>query len=87
MVHGNFVSRTVEQYFTIVLFVNTLTPRVKPWVIQSFQTLILWTEPLSVTIHWKAVEQHFTVVLFIFIFTQIVILQNLSIFDLALSGV
>ena len=32
------------------------------------------------TIHWKAVEQYFTVVLF-------VILENLSILDLALSGV
>ena len=26
---------------------------------------ILWTEPLSVTIHWKAVEQSFSVVLFV----------------------
>ena len=31
------------------------------------------------TIHWKAVEQYFTVVLF-------VILENLLILDLALSG-
>ena len=38
------------------------------------------------TIHWKAVEQHFTVVLF-FNFTQFVILENLSILDLALLGV
>ena len=37
------------------------------------------------TIHWKAVEQYFTVVLFVF--TQFVILDNLSIYDLALSGV
>ena len=28
----------VEQYFTVVLFVNPLTSRVKPWVIQSFLT-------------------------------------------------
>ena len=30
--------KAVEQYFTVVLFVNPLTPRVKPWVIQSFLT-------------------------------------------------
>ena len=29
---------TVEQYFTVVLFVNPLTSRVKPWAIQSFLT-------------------------------------------------
>ena len=38
------------------------------------------------TIHWKAVEQYFTVVL-IFNFTKFVILENLSILDLALRGV
>ena len=30
--------KAVEQYFTVVLFGNALTPRVKPWVIQSFLT-------------------------------------------------
>ena len=30
--------KAIEQYFTVVLFVNHLTPRVKPWVIQSFLT-------------------------------------------------
>ena len=30
--------KAVEQYFTVVLFVNPLTLRVKPWVIQSFLT-------------------------------------------------
>ena len=39
------------------------------------------------TIHWKAVEQYFTVVLSVFKFTQFVILENLSVMDLALSGV
>ena len=44
------------------------------------------------TIHWNTVEQYFTVVLFVFKFytrfyTQFVILENLSILDLALSGV
>ena len=28
--------KAVEQYFTVVLFVNPLTPRVKPCVIQTF---------------------------------------------------
>ena len=36
------------------------------------------------TIHWKALEQYFTVLLFVF--TQFVILENLSVLDLALSG-
>ena len=40
------------------------------------------------TIHWKAVEQYFTAVLFVFFnFTQFVIFENLSILDLALSGI
>ena len=30
--------KAVEQYFTVVLFVNPLTPRMKPWMIQSFLT-------------------------------------------------
>ena len=30
--------KAVEQYFTVVLFVNPLTRRVKPWVIDSFLT-------------------------------------------------
>ena len=30
--------KAVEQYFSVVLFVNPLTPRVNPWVIQSFLT-------------------------------------------------
>ena len=37
------------------------------------------------TIHWKAVEQYFTVALFNF--NQFVILENLLVLDLALSGV
>ena len=36
------------------------------------------------TTHWKGVEQYFTVVLN---FTEFVILENLSISDLALAGV
>ena len=37
------------------------------------------------SIHWKAVERYFTVALFCF--TQVVILENLSVLDLALPGV
>ena len=39
------------------------------------------------TIHCKAVEQYLNVVLFVFNFTQFVILEDLSILDLVLSGV
>ena len=40
------------------------------------------------TIHWTAGEQYFTLVLFVtFNFTQFLILENLSVLDLALSGV
>ena len=39
------------------------------------------------TIHWKAVEQYFTVVLFVFFnFNQFVILENLLILYLGISG-
>ena len=38
-------------------------------------------------IRWKAVEQYCTVVLFVFNFTPFVILENVSVLDLALSGV
>ena len=55
---------------------NPLTPKVKPWVIQSFVTLIQWTEPLSVTILWKAVEKCVGVVLFGFQFFPGIILEN-----------
>ena len=36
--------------------------------------------------NWKAVEEYFTLMLLVFQFTQSVILQNLSVLDLALSG-
>ena len=40
------------------------------------------------TFHWKAVEQCFTVVMFVFQnFTQFVLVENVSILDLTLSGV
>ena len=53
------------EYFTVVLFVDPLTPRVKPWVIQSFLTFDFMYRTLKCD-HWKAVEQCFTVVLFDF---------------------
>ena len=37
------------------------------------------------TIHWKAVEHYYTVV--VFVLTRFVILENLLILDLTLSGV
>ena len=40
------------------------------------------------TIHWKVVEQYFAVAGCLFlVFAQFVILENLTILDLALSGV
>ena len=78
--------KTVEQYFTVVLFVNPLTPRVKPWVNQSFLTFDSLKKTLkcgrslesSSTLLWRC---------FVFSFTQFVILEHLSVLDLALSGV
>ena len=58
------VSRLKSGIFQVTIFINPLTPRVKPWVMQSFLTFDS-TELQSVTIHWKAVEQYFTVVLFV----------------------
>ena len=60
--------KAVEQYFTVVLFVNPLTPRVQPWVIQSFLTFDSLDRTLSMTTHLKAIKQYFTVVLFVFQF-------------------
>ena len=49
----------------MVLFVNPLTPRVKPWVIQVFLTFDSMNRTSSVAIHWKDVKHYFTVVLFV----------------------
>ena len=76
--------KAVEQFFTVVLFVNPLTPRVKPWVIQSFLTFDSMDRTLSVTIHWKAVGQYFTVVLFVNPLTPRVkpcVIQSILTFD------
>ena len=56
----------VEQYFTVLLFVNPLTPRVKPWVIQSFLTFEPMYRTLKCDHSLDAVEQYFTVVLLVF---------------------
>ena len=77
--------KAVEQYFTVVLFVNPLTPRVEPWVIKGFLTFDSIDRSLKCD-HSLAVEQYLNLVLLFFNFTQFVIFQNLSISDLALSG-
>ena len=68
----------------MVLFVNPLTPRVKPWVIQSFLTFDSMDKTLNVTVYWKAVEQYFTVVLFVNALTPRVkpwVIQSFLTFD------
>ena len=49
----------------MVLFVNPLTPRMKPWGIQSFLTFDSMDRTLTCDHSSKAVEQCFTVVLFV----------------------
>ena len=75
--------KAVEQYFTVVLFVNPLTPRVKPWVIQSFLTF----DSMDRTFVGKLLSSTVLWCCLFFNFTQFVILENLSVLDLALSGV
>ena len=55
--------KAVEQYFTVVLFVNPLTSRVKPLVIQSFLSF----DTMDGT-RRKAVEQYLIIELFVFQF-------------------
>ena len=52
--------KAVEQYFIVVLFVNPLTPRVKPWAIQSSLTFDSMYRTLKCD-HWKAVFQFYPV--------------------------
>ena len=67
---------------------NPLTPRVKTRVKQSFLTFDSMDKtPKSLAIHWKAVEQYLIHCSLFFVFTQLVILENLSILDLAMSRV
>ena len=71
--------KAVEQHFTMVLFVNPLTPRVKPWVIQSFITFDYMDRSLKC-------DHSLESCLFSNLI-QFAILRNLSSSDLALSGV
>ena len=77
--------KAVEQYFTVVLFVNPLTPRVKPWVIQSFLTFDSMDRTLKCDHSLKSCSAVLNCLFFNFI--QFVILEILSILDSALSGV
>ena len=58
--------KAAEQYFTVVLFVNPLTPRVKPWVMQSFLTFDSMDRTLKCDHSLESCGmQYFTVVLFV----------------------
>ena len=76
--------KAVEQYFTVVLFVNPLTRRVKPWVIQSFLNFDSMDRILECD---HLLESTLMGCCLFFDLTQFVILQIGSIFELALSGV
>ena len=78
--------KAVEQYFTVLLFVNPLTPRVKPWVIQSFLTFDYMDRTLKCD-HSLESCQAVLWCCFFFNFTRLLVLENLSIKDFALSGV
>ena len=78
--------KDVEQYFTVVLFVNPLTPRVNPWVIQSFLSF----DSMDRTLNCDHSLESCRAVLYcgavcFFNFTQFVILEKLPIFHLILS--
>ena len=64
----------------MVLFANPLTPRVKPWVTQSFPTI----EYMDVR---KLLSSTLLSCCLFFNFIQFVILKNFSILDLAQSAV
>ena len=51
-----------------------------------YKAFILWKDPYSVTIHWKAIGQYFTIIFFIFQISQFAVLEHLSILDLAFLG-
>ena len=58
----------------------------KPFTPESAESITVNSMDRSVTIYWKAVEQYFTAELFVFQFLtrQFIILENLSILNLAL---
>ena len=70
----------------MVLFVNPLTPRVKHWVIQSFLIFDSMERKCDHSIE-KLLSSNLLWCCLFFNFTQVVILENLLILDLALSGV
>ena len=72
--------KAVEQYFTVVLFVNPLTARVKPWVIQSFLTFDSMTRTLMYDHSLESCCCGFQ-------FNQVCNFGKVSTLDLALSGV
>ena len=70
------------------IYSNSLTPRVKPWMIQSSLTFDSMDITLSVIIYWKAVEQYFTAVMFVFQFHSVYNYGKfLNFWHSALSGV
>ena len=50
----------VRARINLIITNRALTPRVKPWVMQSFLTFDSMDTTLSMTIHWKAVELYCT---------------------------
>ena len=74
--------KAVEHYFTVVLFVNTLTPRVKPWVIQSFLTF----DSMDRTLKCDHSLESCRAVLYCGA-VCLSVWKNLSVLDLALSEV
>ena len=59
-----------------------LTPRVKPWVIQTFLTFDYMERTVKSDHHWKVVEQYFTVALFVFQFHPVCNFGNFNNFGL-----
>ena len=76
--------KAVEQYFTVVLF-NPLTPRVKPWVIQSFLTFYSMDRTLKCDHSLKRCFSALTLELSV-LYCLFFNVAQLVILDLALSG-
>ena len=80
--------KAVEQHFTVVLFVNPLTTRVKPWVIQSSLSFDFMYRTLKCD---RSLESCLAVlycgVCYSILFVILEKFINFRILDLALSGV
>ena len=78
--------------FILLWYLSLWTPRVKPWVIQSFLTFDSMDRTLTVIgpftgpFTGKLLSRDLLWCCLVFNFTQFVILENLSVLDLALSG-